>query len=338
MRAQEPPLEQTPPQTTPTETAPTSDETLDEADPSEADSSEEPVEEPSLEESADPSTLDTDPNPLNPVGESLDTLIQMQMNGDMWTAMMGELPCLEATEPCIHDLQEMAIGNSPALTAIDERIELVNQKIEEARANNQRTINLGAFEPALQFFLKVEDLAAVAETRDSEGNIITPAVPAHRRGFFDRLGDLFSGSGTLGVVNDLLNVIGIPLFQAVAGTDPNRQQREIAIADLQVKIAEIENKRGELANQIREQVTLQVLDFDTIRREFQIAQEVARRDSLRLDILTLDYRFAATGTMDTPRYLNEISALDQQKADTFRAWARLRSQLVRVKLLVLGSE
>ena len=42
--------------------------------------------------------------------------------------------------------------------------------------------------------------------------------------------------------------------------------------------------------------------------------------------------------MDTPRYLQEVSALDQQKAQTWRAWLRLRAQLMRIKILVLGSE
>ncbi len=290
----------------------------------------------SEESEVDPETVQTDPNPLNPAGESLDALIQMQVNEDLWSTMMGELPCLEATEPCIRQLQEMAIGNATALRAIDERIELINEKIDQARANNQQTINLGIFEPALQYFLKVEDLPAVAETRDSAGNIITPAQPTRRHGFIDRVVDLFSG-GTLSTINDILSVIGIPLFQAIAGGSSETQQREIAIADLQFKIAEIENKRGELAEQIREQVTLQVLDFDTIRREFQVSQEVAKRDTLRLAILEQNYRFAVGG-MDTPQYLREISSLDQQKAETFRAWAKLRSQLVKVKLLVLGGE
>lgn len=289
------------------------------------------------EEAIDPETITDDPNPLNPAGESLEALIEMQVNDDLWTAMKGELSCLEATEPCIRELQETAIANSPALRAIDERVALVNQKIDEARANNQATVNLGLFEPALQYFLRVEDLAPVAEVRDSRGNIITPGQPAQRRGFLDRLGDLFSGNGTLGIVNDVFSLIGVPLFRNATGGDAAAQQREIAIADLQVKIAEIENQRGNLANQIREQVTLQVLDFDTIRREFQISQEVARRDTLRLQILEQNYRFAV-GTLDTPQYLREVSALDQQRAETFRAWSRLRSQLVRVKILVLGAE
>jgi hypothetical protein len=302
--------------------------------------SEEPVEEEWVEEGepVDPETVDTDPNPLNPASESLDALIQMQVNADLWSTMQGELPCIDATEACIRQLQEMAMGNASALRAIDERIELINEKIDEARANNQQTVNLGLFTPALQYFLKVEEVAAVAETRDSEGRIITAAQPARRRGFLDRVVDLFSGSGTLGTINDILSVIGIPLFQAVSGGSPDTQQREIAIADLQVKIAEIENKRGELAEAIREQVILQMLDFDTIRREFQIAQEVAKRDTLRLQILEQNYRFAVNGGLTTPEYLREINSLDRQKADTFRAWARLRSQLVRVKILVLGAD
>lgn len=299
---------------------------------------EEPIEEWTEESEAepiDPEAVQTDPNPLNSAGESLDALIQMQVNEDLWASLMGDLPCLEATEACVRQLQELAIGNAPALKAIDERIELINEKIDTARANNQQSINLGLFEPALQYFLKVEDVPAVAEVRDSEGQITTPAQPAQRRGFLDRVVDLFSGSGTLGTINDLLSVVGIPLFQAIAGGSAETQQREIAIADLQVKIAEIENQRGELAEQLREQVTLQLLEFDTIRREFQIAQEVAKRDTLRLAILEQNYRFAV-GNLDTPQYLRELSAIDRQKAETFRQWSRLRSRLVQVKLLVLG--
>lgn len=303
----------------------------------------EPLEEERLEEwdsetePTDPDTLLTDPNPLNSAGTSLDRLIEMQLNEDVWSAMLGDLPCLDVSESCVQQLQAMAIGNSLALQAIDERVELVNAKIDEARANNQRTINLGIFEPALQYFLRVEDLPAVAEVRDGAGTIITPARPARRRGFLDRVGDLFSGNGTLGIINDVFSLIGVPLFRNATGGDAAAQQRQIAIADLQVKVAEIENKRGELANQLRERVILEVLDFDQIRREFQISQEISRRETLRLQIIEQNYRFAV-GTMNTPQYLAQLSALDERKANTFRAWARLRSQLTRIKLLVLGSE
>ncbi len=53
----------------------------------------------------DPDSLKTNPNPLNPAGDSLDKLIQVQFNDDVWKTMLGELPCLEATESCIGQLQ-----------------------------------------------------------------------------------------------------------------------------------------------------------------------------------------------------------------------------------------
>ena len=35
-------------------------------------------------------------NPLNPAGTSLDKLIELQINDDLWKSMLGKLPCLEA--------------------------------------------------------------------------------------------------------------------------------------------------------------------------------------------------------------------------------------------------
>ena len=89
---------------------------------------------------------------------------------------------------------------------------------------------------------------------------------------------------------------------------------------------------------LREVVMLEILEFDKIRREFQIAQEIARRDALRLEILDLDYRFAVTPSLNTPAYLREQNAMDRQRANVWNAWTSLRSQLTHVKLLVLGDE
>lgn len=311
------------------------EESEEEIEESEEEYEEESEEEYSEEESENPDELTEDTNPLNPAGDSLDKLIQIRFNEDLWTAMLGDLSCLDSTEPCVRQLQEMAIANSLPLQAIDQRIELINEKIEEARSNNQRTINLGVLEPAVAALMQIEDIAAVPAVRDTRGNILTPEQPRRRRGLFDRLSLFFDNP--LRGINDALALIGVPLFRNFSGGDTAAQQRTIAIADLQIKVAEIENKRGELVIKIREQVTLQVLDFDQMRREFQISQEVARRAALRLRILEQNYRFAVGG-MDTPGYLNEISALDKQKAQTFQTWARLRTQLTRIRLLVLGEE
>jgi hypothetical protein len=263
----------------------------------------------------------TDPNPLNPAGDSLDQLITMRMNEDLWVAMRGELPCLDISESCLGQLQSLAVANSVAIKAIDERVQIINGKIEEAKRNNQATVRLGVFEPLVQNWLQLEAVP-VGSTKP-------------RRGFLNRVFDLFSQP--LNGVNEILSLVGVPLFKNAIGGDPNVQARSIAIADLQVKVAEVENKRGDLVLRIRDAVVLQVLDFDQYRREFQVSQEIARRSQLRLKLVELDYRLAS-GTMTTPGYLSELSALDQQKAQTFRAWAKVRVQLVRVKLLVLPNE
>lgn len=272
----------------------------------------------------DPEALQTDANPLNPAGDSLDKLIQLRMNEDLWVAMRGDLPCLDISESCLGQLQAKAIENSRQLKAIDERVQIVNQKIAEARTNNRKTIRLGVFEPLVQSWLRLEDVPGA-----------NSQATGQKRGFLNKLANVFSQP--ISGINEILSLVGVPLFRGAIGGDPVTQQREIGIADLQIKITEIENKRGDLAAKLREQVILQVLDFDQYRREFQVSQEVARRQALRLKVVELDYRLAS-GTVTTPGYLAELSALDQQKAQTFRAWAKLRVQLVRVKLVVLGSE
>lgn len=271
----------------------------------------------------DPDALKTDPNPLNPAGDSLDRLIQVRVNDDAWSAMQGDLPCLEATEACINQLQQMAISNSRTLKAIDERVELINQKIAEAKKNNQATIRLGVFEPLVQSWLKIEDVP------------VQQGEQPRKRGFLNRVLDIFVQPTN--AINEILSLVGVPLFRNLSGGDSAAQQRSIAIADLQVKVAEVENKRGDLAAQIREQVIMQVLDFDQFRREFQVSQEVAKREVLRQRVREIDYRFAV-GNQDTVGYLGSISALDHEKAAAFRSWAKLRAQLARVKLLVLGAE
>lgn len=235
--------------------------------------------------------------------------------------MLGELPCLEATESCIGQLQGRAIASSKTLKAIDERITVINQKIEEAKKNNQKTIALSVFEPLVQSYLKLEDLP------------VKQGEPPAKRGFFDRVFDFFVKP--TGTINEILSLVGVPLFKKLTGGDAAAQQRTIAIADLQVKVAEVEKQRDDLKDKLREQVILQVLDFDTIRRDFQVSQEIAKREVLRMKVIDVGYRF---GDGNTVSYLGNLSALDRQKAETFRQWARLRSQLARVKLLVLGAE
>jgi len=230
--------------------------------------------------------------------------------------MLGDLSCLEANDQCIAELQGKAIANSTTLKAIDQRIEAITAKVDEAKKNNEATVKLGVFEPLVQSFLKVDEVTVQGQTK--------------KRGFLDKLLGVLSVSG----INDVLSLIGIPLFRNATGGDAAAQSRVIAIGDLQVKLAEIQNKRGDLADTIREKVILSVLDFDVMRRDFQISQEIARRDTSKMKLIEVGYRF---GEGETTAYLNQLSSLDKQKAETFRAWSKMRSQMARIKLMVLGA-
>ncbi|MBD2078462.1 hypothetical protein [Leptolyngbya sp. FACHB-17] len=278
-------------------------------------------EESSEKKTEDPDALKADENPLNPAGDSLDRLIQMRINDDLWKGILGDLPCLDMSNSCIQQLQQKAIESSPELKAIDERVQVIEQKVDEAKRNNQATVRLGVFEPLVQSWLKVEEVPTVA------------GQPARKRGLINRIGDLFFGN-TLSSVNEILSLVGVPLFRNATGGDSAAQSRAIAIGDLQVKLAEIQNKRGEIAAKLRETVILQVLDFDQTRREFQISQEIARRQALQHRLIELDYRL---GNGETTQFLGNLNALDKQKAQTFREWARLRSQMMKIKLIVLGA-
>ena len=276
-----------------------------------------------------------DTNPLNPLGDgSFEQLLRLRINDDSWTAMIDPLPCLDASQACVRQLQELAVESSFVLQEIDMRIELVEEQIDIARTNNQRTIRLGIFEPFIEELIRLETISRVPDPDNPQqaGTIIR----TEQEGFLERIGRFFFQDTALGV-NTLLSFIGVPLFRAGAGGDTAAQQRSIDIADLQVKVAEVQQQRGEMANQLRERVLESVLEFETTRREFQAYQEMGRRSQLRHEVVTLNYRFVPD-SLSTPQYLAELNALDAQYLQMFRSWAQLRTQLTEIQILVLGSE
>lgn len=253
-----------------------------------------------------------DDNPLNPIGNNLDLLIQTQINEDLWAAMMGDLPCLDPTTECIAQLQTMAVENNLALTIIQERIDAIGMRIDEARSLNQQAVQIDIFDPLLSRYLQFDQ---------SSG-----------RGFLDNLFGIFTDP--LRSINEILSLIGMPLLRGATQTNTRAQQTALAISDLQVKVTQIEQEKRRMAEVLREQVMMEVLEFDATRREFQISQEIARRATVQHRLLEVDYRFS--DRIDSVTYLGRLSQLDQTKAATYRAWARLRTRMARIQAMVLG--
>lgn len=241
------------------------------------------------------------------------------MSNDLWQQMRGGLPCVDATTECISQLQELAEQENPLLQEVDQRIEEISSKIEEAKVANKKSIDLAILRPAARVFLEP---SFPAQTNTNQ----------RQPGTLEKIASLFTSP--FGVINEVLRAVGIPLLDKFFGGNDQNQERAIAISDLQVKLAEIQRGRAELADKVKEKVALAVFDFDTSRRDFQISQEIAQREAFRMQVSEVKYR---TGNGDSVTYLGELSSLDRSKAATWRSWASMRSQLERIKLLVSGT-
>jgi hypothetical protein len=307
------PLPPTPPnQTSPTQTQPTpsspdvqpdekTQETQEDKDPEQA------------ETQSDTVVPKTEQNPF--AKPDIDKLINQQFNEDMWRVMRGGLPCLETSANCLQQLQEKAIAQSPLLKEIDTRIGEASNKINEAKARNQKSIQLSVLTPALQYLL---------------GPAPTPGA-RQSRGILDNLGGLFRGD--TGIINALFNVIGIPFFQATTGGNADAQRNALAVSDIQVKIAELQRSRAQLADTIRDKVAIALVKFDEARTQYQTSQIVGMRSIEQFKIYELRY---VRGNSDTESYLARQNQLDNQKAHVYESWAKMRRSLFEIKLLVLS--
>lgn len=263
---------------------------------------------------ADSQLLKPEPNPFNK--PSIDAIIQREFDDDMWRLLKGGLPCLETSAVCLQQLQEKAIAQSPLLKEIDNRITEANERINEAKARNSKSIRLAVLTPALQYLL---------------GPPPTAGQPQRGNGLLDNISAIFRGDTS--IINGLLNVIGVPLFQGFQGGNADTQKNAIAISDIQVKVAELQRGRAQLADQIRGKVVESLVKFDEAKTEYQVAQIVALRAVEQFKVFEIRY---VRGNSDTESYLARQNNLDNTKAQTYRAWAKMRRSLFEIKLLVLS--
>jgi hypothetical protein len=258
------------------------------------------------------------PKNQNPFSKpDIDKLLTEQFNDDMWRIMRGGLPCLETTSNCLEQLQNKAVADSVLLKELDTRIQEATSKIDEARAKNAKTVRLSVLTPALQYLLGPTPTAGQAQP---EG-----------KGVIDNLIGIFTGK--TGLINGLLNVIGVPLFVGSQGANTEANRNAIAISDLQIKVAELQRARAQLADTIREKVAIALVKFDEGRTDFQIAQVVGARAIDQFKVFELRY---IRGNNDTEGYLAKQSELDKVKANTYGSWGKMRRSLFEIKLLVLG--
>jgi hypothetical protein len=246
----------------------------------------------------------------------IDKLLTNQFNDDMWRIMRGGLSCLEITATCLEQLQTKAVTGSPLLKELDTRIQEATSKIDEARTKNKKTVRLSILTPALQYLL-----------------VPTPTAgsPQQGNGLIDNILGIFNGK--TGLINGLINVVGLPLFVGSQGVNTEANRNAIAISDLQIKVAELQRARAQLADMTREKVAVALVKFDEGKTDFQIAQVVGARAIDQFKVFELRY---IRGNNNTEGYLAKQSELDKIKANTYGSWGKMRRSLFEIKLLVLG--
>jgi hypothetical protein len=245
--------------------------------------------------------------------------------------MISPLPCLDTSSTCVQQLQGLAVSNSPINSKIGESIETIEEKINEATASNKQSIQLAIFEPALQYFLRQN--SASVTTGQTTGQTGQTAITQSGGGFINNVLSIFTRP--VGLVNDLLNVIGLPLFRSFSGGNQEQKQAAIAISDLRVKVEELRKSKEEIAIKTRDSVLFSVLEFDVRAREFQIQQAITKREMQRFELFKVGYRF---GQSSTEAYLAQQSAIDRQRGAVLREWSQMRSQLEKIKLIVLANK
>jgi hypothetical protein len=277
-------------------------------------SSTESVDPQQAEEEAESVVPKTEQNPFS--NPDIDKLTKQQFNDDLWRIMRGGLPCLETSANCLQQLQERAVVQSPLLKEIDARIQEANDKINEAKAANKKAISLSVLTPGLQYLLGPQQ-----------------ATDAKKRspGLLDNIFGLFRGD--VGLINGLLRVVGVPLFEGLQGGNNQAQQRAIAISDISVKVAELQRGRAQLADTIRDKVAIALVKFDEARTDFQTSQVLSARAVQQFQVFELRY---VRGNSDTETYLARQNQLDNVRANTYSAWAKMRRSLFELKLLVLN--
>lgn len=228
--------------------------------------------------------------------------------------MRGRLPCLETSAICMEQLQNLAVANSPLLKEIDSKIEEANQRVEEARAQNKRSIQLSILSPGLQ---------AILGTNSTNAN-------GRPQSIFQRLGSLFSGGS---VFTEVIRAIGIPLLQGITRTNTEAQRNAILIGDIQIKIAQLQRDRAELANIIREKVILGLIEFDDSRTKFQETKANALIAVRAFQVYRLTY---INGESNTQSYLSERRQVNSIKLSVYSSWAGMRRSLFKLKLIVLA--
>lgn len=240
-------------------------------------------------------------------GSGLDEKLENRETSEQFDLLKGDLPCLSSKPECIKELEALAIANSPELKAIEIQIASSSDAVKLAKVQGQ-----GSFIESIQPFVSAIAPILLQNSRPQVFGEIRTSLES--RLLFEALPTIISGRAT---------------------SDANQTRNNQANADLQIKLAELERSKSEIAIAIKGKVTDAVITFEQIKDESDLQSTIVRREEVRSKLIEISYRLGESSTIDQIARLNDF---DRKKIIAAQMRSRLRSQALRIQRLVKGSE
>lgn len=271
-------------------------------------------------EEISPETLENEARQL----DRFDPLDEMNalVDRDFWRSLRGSLPCIEYEAACVIALQNLAVGKSPLLLSIDQKLEAIAETIDEVAVLNSEDKKVAVLKPALIYLATPETVTILGENNQQT---------QERRGLLSRITQIVTAPTQL--INDLVGAIASPLADYFTGGSSEYKRSEIAIAGLQAESANLRIDRQKLELDVRRIIDERLAAVDVAGREYRLALSeiaIARRQA---DLYKLSF---SRGLGDLNRMMAIESTIDDKAGQVISRFTALRTEVNRLKFLAYG--
>lgn len=242
-----------------------------------------------------------------PDPENLDDKLDNREATEQFELLKGDLPCLDSKPECIAQLEQLAIANSPELRAIETQIASSSEAVKLAKVQGQ-----GSFTESIAPYV-----AAIAPI------LLQNSKP------------LAQGEIRIGLDSRLLFEALPTIIAGRATSDANQTRNSQANADLQIKLAQLEKTKAEIAISIKGKVTDAVILFENLKDDADLQTTIVRREAVRGKLIEIGYRLGESSTIDQIARLNDF---DRKKIIAAQTRSKLRSQALKIQRLCKGVE
>jgi len=250
---------------------------------------------------------DIEPESDKPEPENLDDKLDNREASEQFDLLKGDLPCLDSKPECIKQLEDLAIAASPEIRAIDTQIASSSDAVKLAAVQGQ-----GSFVEGIQPWVSAIAPILLKDATPASAGEIRPSLTASL--LFQALPTIISGRAT---------------------SDANQTKNNQANADLQIKLAQLERSKAEIAIAIKGKVTDYVIAFEQMKDEADLQVTIVRREEVRAKLIEISYRLGESSTIDQVARMNEF---DRKKIIASQLKTKMRSQALRIQRLCIRGE